>query len=77
MGYDGKMDYYEKDIIKCKDSDKKVWILNDCEDGFKMFQTKTELIDHFLGCTMEIKHISITDAKTLVKKEYDEMEANK
>ena len=76
MGYDGKMDYYEKDIMKCKDSDKKVWILDDCEEGFKMFQTKTELIDHFLGCTMAIKHISITEAKALVKKDY-EMEANK
>ena len=75
MDYDGKMDYYEKNIMKCKDSDKKVWILDDCEDGFKMFQTKTELINYLLGDSL-IRNISITDAKTLVKKEFDEMEAN-
>ena len=75
MDYDGKMDYYEKNIMKCKDSDKKVWILDDCEDGFKMFQTKTELINYLLGDSL-IRNISITDAKALVKKEFDEMEAN-
>ena len=75
MDYYGNMDYYEKKIMKCKDSEKKVWILDD-EDGFKMFQTKTELIRYLLGDSSQIRNISITDAKALVKKEFDEMEEN-
>ena len=73
MDYYGNMDYYEKKIMKCKDSEKKVWILDGSEDGFMMFQTKTELINHFLGCTKRIRNISITDAKALIKKEFDEI----